>query len=245
MKQNTKNWLKNVKRIWVAMGIVFTLWLVYSMQAKNLPDGLFESNALITFEEHKEYFRYTPTHQFDEVLIFFPGALVDTRAYLPLSKQLAEKNISVYLIKMPLRQARLGYHKPISLNLLSDESKTYTLVGHSQGAKMAAQLVYENPALFDRLVLIGTTHPRDISIANSSIPIMKIYGSRDGVADENTIMANKSKLPSHTQFLKIEGANHAQFAYYGFQLGDSAADIDRETQQSITLTNILSFISEN
>jgi len=49
---------------------------------------------------------------------------------------------------------------------------------------MAAQFVYENPGLINKLVLIGTTHPRDISLADSKIPVLKIYGSKDGVADE-------------------------------------------------------------
>ena len=109
---------------------------------------------------------------------------------------------------------------------------------------MAAQFVYENPKLIDRLILVGTTHPRDISLASYKTPILKIYGSRDGVADGESILENKSKLPSETKFVRIEGGNHSQFGYYGFQLGDNKADIDREQQQSETLENILAFIVE-
>ena len=138
--------------------------------------------------------------------------------------------------------ASKGHNIPKELNLFGDTSKTYILAGHSQGGKMAAQFVYENPNLIDKLILIGTTHPRDISLSNSSIPIMKIYGSDDGVADEESIMQNKPKLPSATTFVRIEGANHAQFGYYGFQLGDNSATISREQQQTETLKNILEFI---
>lgn len=91
----------------------------------------------------------------------------------------------MYLIKIPWRLASKGYNRPKELALFSDTTRIYILAGHSQGAKIAAQFVYENPTLTDELILIGTTHPGDISLANSKIPIMKIYGSKDGVADEN------------------------------------------------------------
>ena len=145
---------------------------------------------------------------------------------------------------MPWRLAKNGYKKPIDLKLLEDTTKQYILAGHSQGAKMAAQFVYENPTLINKLILIATTHPRDIDLANLNIPIMKIYGSKDGVADIHDIDKNKTKLPSTTKYVLIEGANHAQFGYYGFQLGDNKADITREKQLQTTLENILFFINK-
>lgn len=100
-----------------------------------------------------------------------------------------------------------GYNKPKDLHLLDDPTKVYTLAGHSQGAKMAAQFVYENPGLIDKLVLIATTHPREVSLADRSLPVLKISGSRDGVADEAAILANRGNLPADAQFVRIDGAN--------------------------------------
>jgi len=148
----------------------------------------------------------------------------------------------VFLIRMPGRMAVYGYNKPKDLHLLDDPTKVYTLAGHSQGAKMAAQFVYENPGLIDKLVLIATTHPREVSLADRSLPVLKISGSRDGVADEAAILANRGNLPADAQFVRIDGANHAQFGYYGFQLGDNGATISREQQQANTLQRILDFI---
>ena len=128
------------------------------------------------------------------------------------------------------------------MGMLSDSTKNYILAGHSQGGKMAAQFVYENPGLIDRLILLGTTHPRDINLSSSEIPVLKLYGSNDGVASAGKVLANKSNLPSTAKYIEIEGGNHSQFGYYGFQLGDSRADITREEQQSIILEEILHFI---
>ncbi|GGF19882.1 alpha/beta fold hydrolase [Flavobacterium limi] len=230
--------------IWVSTGILFTLWLFYSYNAKDVDEALFQSNNVVTVENTGDYFLFTPKKEFQNVLVFYPGAMVETEAYVPLCRKLAENNIKVYLIKMPWRLASKGYNKPKDLNLYKDDSKKYILSGHSQGGKMAAQFVYENPKLIDKLILIGTSHPRDISLADAEIPILKIYGSKDGVADEGSIMKNKSKLPETAKFIKIEGANHCQFGYYGFQLGDDKATISREQQQKETLNAMVLFIKE-
>jgi len=44
--------------------------------------------------------------------------------------------------------------------------------------------------------------------------------------------------------VKLEGANHNQFGYYGFQLGDNAATISRKKQQAETLKEIIEFIRQ-
>ena len=234
--------LKTLKRIWFTIAILFTIWLFYSYQAKKVSDSYFESSSKIIVKNNNQYFLFEPKQKFDKIFIFYPGAMVDPKAYVPLCRKISENGIKVYLIKMPWRLASKGYEIPKQLHLFADKTKTYILAGHSQGGKMAAQFVKENPNLIQKLILIGTTHPRDISLAESKIPILKIYGSNDGIADETTIFKNKSKLPSTAKLIKIEGANHGQFGYYGFQLGDDSATISREKQQSETLTAILDFL---
>ena len=236
---------KKIKTVWAGSGLVFLLWLFYNMQAQDVDKSLLKSDDLISFENADDYYAFTPSTNFKEVLVFYPGALVQPKAYVPLCRAVAEHGIKVYLMKMPWRQAIIGYEKPKELNILSDTSLSYTLAGHSQGAKMAAQFVYENPGIIDRLILLGTTHPRDISLADGEIPILKVYGTKDGVADERTMWENKSKLPTDTQFLRIEGGNHSQFGHYGFQLGDNSADIDREHQQQAVFEGVLAFMKES
>ncbi|TDW51368.1 alpha/beta hydrolase family protein [Flavobacterium sp. 270] len=234
--------IKIAKRIWFFLAVSFTIWILYSYQSHGVSDNDLKSNNEIVVTDNENYFLFEPSKKSTKILIFYPGAMVDPKAYVPLCRKISENNIKVYLIKMPWRLASKGYNLPKELGLFTDKSKTYILAGHSQGGKMAAQFVKENPSLIDKLILIGTSHPRDISLAASKIPILKIYGSDDGVADEYTIIKNKSKLPAATEFIKIEGANHAQFGYYGFQFGDNSAHISREKQQSETLKIILKFI---
>lgn len=242
MGQSKNKTIEILKRIWLSAVVIFIFWLVYSFQSHNLNESFLQSSKNIKAAENDNFYSFEPVKQSKEILIFFPGAMVDPKAYVPLCRKIADNNIQVYLIKMPWRLASQGYKLPKELNLFADSTKTYILAGHSLGGKMAAQFVYENPNLIDKLILIGTTHPRDISLADSKIPILKIYGSNDGVADEKLIFENKPKLPATAKFIKIEGANHSQFGYYGFQLGDSSSSISRGQQQEETLKHIIAFI---
>lgn len=235
---------KILKTIWITAGLVFIAWQFYSFQAKGVEKVLLQTNSTTKVEQNSDFYLFTPIQAFTDVFIFYPGAMVDPKAYVPLCRKIADNGIQVYLVKMPWRLASKGYNKPKELKLFADTTKTYILSGHSQGAKMAAQFVFENPGLISKLILIGTTHPRDVSLADSKIPVLKIYGSKDGVADEESIMNNKPKLPATTKFVRIEGANHSQFGYYGYQLGDHTATISREVQLAETVRTITAFIKQ-
>ncbi|GAB3255241.1 hypothetical protein GCM10027347_16150 [Larkinella harenae] len=174
--------------------------------------------------------------------MFFPGALVDPDAYAPLGRHIAEAGYQFYLIKMPWRLASQGYQKINGLFNWADSSRQYILCGHSLGGKMAAQFVYENPGKAAGLILLGTSHPRDIDLSNFPIPILKLYATHDGLASPEEVLRNRDKLPVHTQFVRIEGGNHAQFGYYGFQLGDHSAEISRVEQQRQTVQSVVRFL---
>lgn len=169
-KQNIK---KTLKTIWFSAVFIFMFWQFYSFQFKGVDESLLQNSETVKVEESSDFYSFEPVNGYKKVLVFFPGAMVETKAYVPLCRKIVDNNIKVCLIKMPWRLASQGYNLPKELKLFTDTSKTYILAGHSLGAKMAAQFVYENPNLIDKLILIGTTHPRDISLANSTIPIMK------------------------------------------------------------------------
>ncbi len=228
---------------WVIADLILMIGILYPYQVKNVKEAYFEDTKLMKVEETTTYHLFNPTTETNKVFIFYPGTLVAPEAYVPLCRQIADHNIKVYLIKMPWRLAFTGYNLPKDLNLFSDTTKTYVLSGHSQGAKMAAQFVLENPTLIDKLVLIGSIHPQDISLASIHIPVLKIYGSNDGIAAEKSIVKNKEKLPLETTYIRLQGANHSQFGYYGSQLGDNDPGISREVQQAETLKHILKFIN--
>lgn len=91
----------------------------------------------------------------------------------------------------------------------------------------------------DGLILIGTTHPKEFNLSNLDIDVTKIFATNDGLASEKENIEYAKNLPTHTNWVKIEGGNHSQFGYYSFQIGDNRATISREEQQAIVANSII------
>jgi hypothetical protein len=136
----------------------------------------------------------------------------------------------------------LKYDYRKTLKLFNLDSGSYVVGEYSQGGKMAVQIVYENPTLKDYFYL-GTSHPRDIDLSTYTIPTIKIYAEKDGLASVPEVMKNKSKLPQNAKLILIKGGNHSQFGYLGKLLTDNSADISLEEQQKQTVENILEFLN--
>jgi peroxiredoxin len=64
--------------------------------------------------------------------------------------------------------------------------------------------------------------------------VLSISASNDGLATPAKIDDSRGLLPANTQFIVIEGGNHAQFGSYGAQPGDGTASIPAETQWAQT-----------
>jgi pimeloyl-ACP methyl ester carboxylesterase len=123
-------------------------------------------------------------------------------------------------------------------------ARHWVVAGHSRGGKLATRFAHEHPALLSGLVLVATSHPdQQFDLTRLSIPVTKVYGTRDGVASPEAIAANARFLPAQTTWVRIAGANHAQFAYYRFQLGDHSASIDRGEQQQVLVDAIIHQLS--
>ena len=236
-----KKKIKILGLIWAALGFCLLIWIMNSYRTKGVNTTILQNNSSVLVDNTDDFISFTPKKGYQKVFIFYPGALVAAEAYAPLCRKIADNGYKSIVIKMPWRLPSYGYKKPKEMGFFKDTTKQYILAGHSKGGMMAARFVYENPTLIDKLILLGTTQPRDFDLSKSSIPIMKIYGSNDGVADTKSVNLNKPKLPVTTKYILIQGANHSQFGYYSSQLGDNKATISRE-QQQIILNAILSFI---
>ena len=75
-----------------------------------------------------------------------------------------------------------------------------------------------------------------------NVPILSIRGTNDGIINLTGYNEAKSMVKSNFTEIIIDGGNHAQFGYYGFQPGDGNATITAESQQNQTADAILKFI---
>ena len=171
-------------------------------------------------------------HLFDgpseaKVLIFYPGAKVEDKAYAPLLRQIAEEAMDVCLVRMPFHLAIFGVNKAAAVIGKYDYEEVY-VGGHSLGGAMAAEFAAENPDDLDGVIMFAAYPTKKIPEDLSEI---SIYGSEDGVLNSEKYEAGKELAPADFSELVIEGGNHAGFGSYGDQKGDGAARITAEDQQ--------------
>jgi hypothetical protein len=107
---------------------------------------------------------------------------------------------------------------------------------------MAASFAKQNPDTIDGLVL-WASYPADSSdLSAQPIAVTSIYGTLDGVATPDQVLAANPLLPEDTIWVPIEGGNHAQFGWYGLQEGDNPATISRAEQQRQVVSATLNLL---
>ena len=243
--QRMNKWSKRkiFKTIWFSFAIIFFIWNWTTFQSRHLPGDTFLNSGLVTVTESDDQVIFrSDTSKSEFEVIFFQGALTDPKAYAPLCRRLAENGFTCHLIKMDWRLPLYDYHK--TSKLFDLKHGKYIIGGHSQGGKMAAQFVYENPNLLKGLFLMGTSHPRDVDLSTQNIPCIKLYAENDGLASVEKVMENTRKLPPGTKLVLIKGGNHSQFGYLGKLLKDNTATISLEEQQRQTADNLIGFLNK-
>ena len=242
------NFHKIIRIIWITFGVLFSLWMVNSFRAQGFDRAILESDQTVTVEKTDQYIRFQPTENPQQTgFIFLPGGMVAPEAYAPMSRALSEHGFNVFILKLPFGSAPLDSHEADVMRQALEiiEANTsipyWTVGGHSRGAAIAARFASLHGESFDGLVLIGTSHPKEeaFDLSNTNIAVTKIYATNDGLASTDEVEANARYLPDDTTWILIEGGNHAQFGYYGSQLGDNAATISREQQQELTIDAII------
>ncbi len=244
-----KKFLKIIRIVWITFGVLFTLWMANSFRAKGFDRSALESDQNITVEETDQFIRFHPNeNQRSTGFIFFPGGLVATEAYAPMSRAISEQGFNVFIVKLPFGSAPLKSQETSIQNLAleimdANNSLEYWAVGgHSRGAAIASRFALLHGDAFNGLILIGTTHPKEeaFDLSDSTLAVTKIYATNDGLAGMDEVEANSQYLPEDTNWVLIDGGNHSQFGYYGSQLGDNPAAISREVQQKLTVEAVLS-----
>jgi dienelactone hydrolase len=175
-------------------------------------------------------------------LILYPGGRVDERSYAPIAHDLAAEGYLVVLVPMPLNFAIFAPDRAAEVIAAFPAIRHWAIGGHSLGGAIAAQFAQNHPEQIAGLVLWASYPPGDTSLRQQRLAVVSIYGTRDGVAMPQEIVESRALLPPDATFVAIEGANHAQFGWYGEQRGDLPATISREEQQAQTLKATLALL---
>ena len=248
-----KHW-RTIHKIWVRTGAlagaIFITWSLWAYRAQPSASASLDSDARVTVTRGDGFWVMRPASPAAAGLMFFPGSPVDPVAYAPLLRTIAEHGYTTLLVELPRRGVMGGADGPEvfararAAAAASPSIARWVLSGHSRGGVVASMAARDNFPGIAGLVVIGTSHPRDFSLAHLQIPVTQVFGSRDTVADEDKVAAARANLPAATRLVRIDGGNHSQFGNYGFQPGDWPATISREAQQAITRAALLDALAQ-
>ena len=231
--------MRTIKRFWwappallILVGVAFVLWA--SAAAKPMPEALAATAPDAQVQtETDPWLVFRPSEREPTIgLILYPGGRVDSRAYAPTARALAEEGYLVVIVPMPLNLAVLAPGRAAQVIAAFPDVRSWAVGGHSLGGAMAANFAHKNPEQVRGLVLWAAYPAASDDLTDDQLAAVSIYGTRDGLATLDKIDASRPLLPPDTEWVAIQGGNHAQFGWYGPQAGDHEATISRKEQQA-------------
>ncbi|MCE7986417.1 MAG: alpha/beta hydrolase [Caldilinea sp. CFX5] len=177
-------------------------------------------------------------------LIFYPGGLVDPRAYAPAARAIAAEGYLVAIVPMPFNLAVFAPNRGLDVMAAYPTIEQWAIGGHSMGGAMAANFAATQDEAVSSLILWASYPTSNNSLARrENLQVTSIYGTNDGLSTIAKIEESRALLPPDSTFVAIEGGNHAQFGWYGAQDGDNPAAIPHETQEAQVITATLAALA--
>lgn len=226
----------------VSSVLAFVFWANDALPASNVALQAMQSDKEVQVSEENGWVTFSPADdaQPEVGFIFYPGGRVDYRAYSPVLRMIAEQGYFVALVPVPLNLAFFDINVAARVQAQYPDISHWVVGGHSLGGVAASVYAKDHVDELDGLVFFAS-YPADDSLKNTNLNVFSIYGTRD-MAGMEKFDETKSLLPTQTQYVLIDGGNHAQFGSYGFQPGDNEATISPEEQWTQISTATVEFL---
>ncbi len=225
----------------IILVLILGWWEITAYNPSSKADNHLKSGERVIVEKNN-WISFEPKTGAKKGFIFYPGAHVEPESYSPLAYNISTKGYRVIIVPMPLSLAIFGTGKASNIIEEHENIDKWIIGGHSLGGAMVARYANKNPNKIDGLVLLAAYPPEGDNLSEVDLEVLSIYGTRDNVLDKSKLIERRKLLPSDSNFVEINGANHAQFGNYGKQNGDGIATINRTKQQNLTVEKIVNLL---
>jgi hypothetical protein len=234
--KNRRWWLLLIPGLLLVGMLGFVLWASAALGPSQIALDALKSDKQVEVTVSNSQIVFKPVGKEPRTgLIFYPGGKVDFRSYAPQLHQVASQGYLVVLVRVPLNLAIFGVETASGVIKSFPQVAHWALAGHSLGGSMAALYVYNHPDTVRGLVLWASYPASNNNLSSRALKVTSIYGTLDGLATGEKIAASKPLLPATTNWVAIEGGDHAQFGSYGVQPGDNPAAISAQSQLDQTV----------
>lgn len=239
-----RNWLIGLAVVIVIAAGSFFWYVSDYYKATAAAIKALQSDGSVTITETDDAITFAPNGEDpEEGVIFYPGGKVETEAYAPLLRRLAEADLLVVIVKMPFHLAVFDADAAEAIMAQENGVEDWYLAGHSLGGVMASSFAADQSDEVAGLIFLAAYPSGDLT--DAPFPVLSIYGSEDEVLNRESYGAAQVKLPDDYTEIVLEGGNHGQFGDYGTQSGDGTATIATVQQQQQTVEAITTFIEKN
>src|SRR5512135_761553 len=194
----------------LVLGLFTTGFVVWGeTPAQPMPEALaaLQSDAQVTVTAGK-WLVFTPAKsQPTTGFIIYPGGRVDYRAYAPAAHQIAAQGYLVVIVRMPLNLAVFGANTAQDVLAAYPQIRRWAIGGHSLGGAMAAAFASTHPNSIQGLALWAAYPASSDDLSDSSLRVVSIFGSLDGLATGEKMDASRPLLPADTTWVPITGGN--------------------------------------
>ncbi|MFP4201279.1 MAG: alpha/beta fold hydrolase [Bacillota bacterium] len=187
-----------------------------------------EDMGAVSITDEGDHYTISPGNSSENAtpIVFYPGGLVDPRAYLYKMGRVAEHLSSeIYVIKPPFGLAIFRIDAATSVMMEHGLDRAW-IGGHSLGGIAACRFTSSHPDRVAALYLLASYCDRDLDDFDG--PVVSIMGDSDWIIDRDNYRDAKSNLPPGAVVQEIEGLNHSAFGNYGKQAGDGPGTLDDE-----------------
>jgi hypothetical protein len=181
-KSKRRWWLIAIFVVPVALVTTFVIWA--RLVPEPMPEALraLQSDDMVAVDA-THWIVFRPTGQTPTVgFIFYPGGRVDFRSYAPAARAIASDGYLVVMVPMPLNLAVLAPDRALEVQKAFPNVRQWVIGGHSLGGAMAARFAYKHPETVQGLVLWAAYPPGSDNRSNSTIAVVSISGTLDGLA---------------------------------------------------------------
>ena len=232
----------------IAIVVVSSLGLfawskIGTMDSKETAEAALKSteSVIITTDQ---WIVFEPVAETNVGLIFYPGGLVDPKAYSPILHDIAEEGILVIITPMPLNLAIFNTNAANSVIEFYPQITNWIIAGHSLGGASVAIYAENNSEKIHAITLWDSYPPDSSDLSDNAIAALSIFGTMNNFPNTENFNDKKHLMPPDTVYIGIEGANHAQFGDYGLQKGDVIASMSMVKQHLRVAEIMLDFISD-
>ena len=223
----------------VLAGIGFVIWAEHPMEAEAAPLAKVQADASLTYQDKGDAIVLTPARPSGTGLVFLAGARVDAAAYAWKLSGIVDQGVTVVIVRPTLNFAIFETRSLSTFERYDPLVRSWFVGGHSLGGVRACQYAKDDKTA--GLILFGSYCAADLS--HSTIPVLSVGGTRDGLSTPAKILAARHLLPADARLDEITGAVHGQFGDYGKQPGDGTPTITDAAARTAITTDVLDFLT--